>query len=167
MQLVGITTLYIAAKYEEMFPPDVHQFCHITEGAFTPSNVLDCEVVILNELNFDVVIPTPYLFLRRLLLALNADTIVHNMAKYFLEIGCQEYEIIHHGPNALATMAVCLARAIAMNQPNLDKVWDDKISYLSGLLLDDIRAPLEWMAKGVYRQKENSKYRVGSIFIST
>ncbi|VDL58432.1 unnamed protein product [Hymenolepis diminuta] len=56
-------------------------------------------------------------------------------------------------------MAVCLARAIAMNQPILDRVWDDRISFLSGLLIDDIREPLVIMARGVYRQKEPSKYR--------
>lgn len=143
-----------------MFPPDVHQFCNITEGAFSASQILDCEILILNKLDFDMVIPTPYLFLRRLLLALKANSLTQNMAKYFLEVGYQEYNIIHYGPNCLATMAVCLARAIAMNQPILDRVWDDRISFLSGLLIDDIREPLVTMARGVYRQKEPSKYRV-------
>ncbi|VDO15380.1 unnamed protein product [Rodentolepis nana] len=158
-QLVGITTLYIAAKYEEMFPPDVHQFCNITEGAFCASQILDCEILILNKLDFDMVIPTPYLFLRRLLLALRANSLTQNMAKYFLEVGYQEYNIVHYGPNCLAAMAVCLARAVVTNQPILEKVWDDRISFISGLLIDDIREPLITMARGVYRQKEPSKYR--------
>ncbi|KAM7537367.1 hypothetical protein Aperf_G00000061156 [Anoplocephala perfoliata] len=159
LQLVGVTALYIASKYVELFPPDVNQFASITEGAYSSLEILDYEVTILNRLSFDINIPSPILFLRRILAALEADSQMQNFARYFLELAYHEYEIVYLGGNFLATTAVCLARAVVMNQPDIEKIWDDRISYLSGYTAADAREPLRVLARAVFRQKEPSKYR--------
>ena len=35
LQLVGVTALMLACKYEEIYPPDVKDFVFITDGAYT------------------------------------------------------------------------------------------------------------------------------------
>lgn len=44
LQLVGVTCLYIAAKYEEIFPPDINEFSYITDDTYTKKEV--CELCI-------------------------------------------------------------------------------------------------------------------------
>ena len=39
LQLVGVTCLYIAAKFEEIFPPDIKEFAYITDDTYTKREV--------------------------------------------------------------------------------------------------------------------------------
>lgn len=43
-QLVGITAMLIAAKYEEIYPPYIKQFIEITDNAYSKEQILDCEM---------------------------------------------------------------------------------------------------------------------------
>nr|XP_014354300.1 PREDICTED: G1/S-specific cyclin-E2 [Latimeria chalumnae] len=47
VQLIGITSLFIAAKLEEIYPPKLHEFAYITDGACTEEDILDMELIIL------------------------------------------------------------------------------------------------------------------------
>lgn len=35
LQLVGVTALFIASKYEEIYPPELKDFVYITDGAYS------------------------------------------------------------------------------------------------------------------------------------
>ena len=35
LQLVGTAALFVAAKYEEIYPPEVEEFASITDNAYT------------------------------------------------------------------------------------------------------------------------------------
>lgn len=35
LQLVGVSALFIACKYEEIYPPDLKDFVYITDNAYT------------------------------------------------------------------------------------------------------------------------------------
>ena len=63
LQLVGVASMLIASKYEDIFPPDVKEFAYITDKAFTKEEVIMMERKILNTLNYQVTIVTPYRFL--------------------------------------------------------------------------------------------------------
>lgn len=39
LQLVGVTAIYIAAKFEEVFPPELTDFAYITDDTYTKSQV--------------------------------------------------------------------------------------------------------------------------------
>lgn len=56
-QLVGITCLILAAKYEESSPPSIEDFLIITDRAFERRAVLHMESVILSALSFEVTLP--------------------------------------------------------------------------------------------------------------
>ena len=39
LQLVGAACMFIAAKYEEIYPPDVSEFVYITDDTYTKRQV--------------------------------------------------------------------------------------------------------------------------------
>ncbi|XP_078257779.1 G1/S-specific cyclin-E1 [Rhinoraja longicauda] len=54
LQLIGISTLFIAAKLEEIYPPKLHQFASVTDGACMEEDILDMELVILKALKWSL-----------------------------------------------------------------------------------------------------------------
>ena len=63
LQLVGVTAMLIACKYEEMYPPEVKDFIYITDKAYNKEEVLNMEIEMLKTLNYDITFPTQYKFL--------------------------------------------------------------------------------------------------------
>ncbi|XP_060767260.1 G1/S-specific cyclin-E1 isoform X2 [Neoarius graeffei] len=59
LQLIGISALFIAAKMEEIYPPKVHQFAYVTDGACTEEEILSMEIIIMKELNWSLSPLTP------------------------------------------------------------------------------------------------------------
>jgi hypothetical protein len=59
LQLVGITCLYIAAKVEEIYPPNLSEFSYVCDGACKSKEIVSCELLILNSLGWEVVSTTP------------------------------------------------------------------------------------------------------------
>ena len=43
LQLVGVTAMLIACKYEEIYPPIVKDFVYITDNAYTKDEILAME----------------------------------------------------------------------------------------------------------------------------
>ncbi|XP_069942120.1 G2/mitotic-specific cyclin-A, partial [Cherax quadricarinatus] len=56
LQLVGTTAMFIAAKYEEIYPPDVGQFAYITDNTYKVGQILRMEHLILKVLSFDMAV---------------------------------------------------------------------------------------------------------------
>ena len=54
-QLFGITCLFMAAKYEEIYPPGLSDFVYVCADTYTAHQILDMEGVILNQLEFNLV----------------------------------------------------------------------------------------------------------------
>ncbi|CAI2739045.1 unnamed protein product [Dicrocoelium dendriticum] len=158
-QLVGLASLFIAAKFEEMYPPDISDFTAVTQNSFSKNDIRNCEKNILNSIDFYLSIPIPLVYLRRLSRAVDADRTIHNLAKYFLELTIQEYDLAHLTGNLRAVTALCLSRALCFQTSDLEESWCDMMSYLSGYTLDDIREPLKVLARAAYRQNSPSKYR--------
>lgn len=47
MQLVGVAALFVASKYEELYPPEVHDFVYITDNTYTKDEILKMEKFML------------------------------------------------------------------------------------------------------------------------
>lgn len=43
LQLVGVTALFIASKYEELYPPEIGDFVYITDETYNKSQILEME----------------------------------------------------------------------------------------------------------------------------
>ncbi|XP_067879814.1 G2/mitotic-specific cyclin-B3-like isoform X2 [Heterodontus francisci] len=64
LQLVGATSLLIAAKFEEFCPLYVDDFLYICDDSYKRAEMLRMERTILQALDFDINVPTAYSFLR-------------------------------------------------------------------------------------------------------
>ncbi|CAB3408927.1 unnamed protein product [Caenorhabditis bovis] len=51
-QLVGTAALFVASKYEEIYPPKCRDFANLTDGAFSCDQVRQMEVLITRALDF-------------------------------------------------------------------------------------------------------------------
>lgn len=65
LQLVGVTAMFLASKYEEMYPPEISDFAYVTDRAYTTAQIRDMEMTILRVLKFQLGRPLPLQFLRR------------------------------------------------------------------------------------------------------
>ncbi|KAK9501930.1 hypothetical protein O3M35_012562 [Rhynocoris fuscipes] len=58
LQLIGVTCLLIASKFEEIYPPKISEFAYITDGACVEADILIMEKRILKVLNWRSVVIT-------------------------------------------------------------------------------------------------------------
>ena len=73
LQLVGVTALLIASKYEEIYPPELRDLVYICDRACSKSEILEMEETILKTLDYSITIPSAHAFLVRYLKAAHAD----------------------------------------------------------------------------------------------
>jgi len=58
LQLLGITALLIASKYEEIYVPTIQDIVYIADNTYTKEEVLAMEINLLNTLRFDIAVCT-------------------------------------------------------------------------------------------------------------
>ncbi|KAM3344608.1 hypothetical protein P3S68_024317 [Capsicum galapagoense] len=73
LQLVGITALLLACKYEEVSVPVVEDLILISNKAYSRKEVLEMEKLMVNALQFNMTVPTTYIFMRQFLKASQSD----------------------------------------------------------------------------------------------
>ncbi|XP_009270816.1 PREDICTED: G2/mitotic-specific cyclin-B1 [Aptenodytes forsteri] len=109
LQLVGVTAMFIASKYEEMFPPHIGDFAYVTDNTYTKFQICQMEMKILQALDFDLGRPLPPHFLRRASKIAEVDLEQHILAKYLMELSIVDYDMVHFPPSKTAAAASCLA----------------------------------------------------------
>lgn len=125
LQLVGVTSMLIASKYEEIYAPEVRDFVYITDKAYTKEEILEMEYKILKSLNFRITTPSSYRFLERIYkLYPNADERIFNLSRYMIELSLVEYRMLKHHPSMLASAALFLTMKILKKE---DSTWSEKL----------------------------------------
>ncbi|CAB1426421.1 unnamed protein product [Pleuronectes platessa] len=112
LQLVGVTSMFLASKYEEMYPPEISDFAYVTDRAYTTLQIRDMEMTILRQLKFQLGRPLPLQFLRRASKIYEVTAEQHTLAKYLLELTMVDYEMAHFPPSLLASAAFALTLQI-------------------------------------------------------
>lgn len=82
LQLVGLTAMFVAAKYEEVLCPGVSNFLFIADGGYDTEEILRAERYMLNILGFNLSYANPMNFLRRISKADHYDIQTRTVAKY-------------------------------------------------------------------------------------
>ncbi|KAE8617605.1 hypothetical protein XENTR_v10009135 [Xenopus tropicalis] len=150
LQLVGVTSLFIASKYEEMYYPEISDFVYITDNTYSKAQIREMEMMILKELNFDLGRPLPLNFLRRASKCCSADAGQHTLAKYFMELTLLDYDMVHFHPSAIAAAALCLTQKVL----NIG-TWDATLQFYTGYSQDDLILPMKHMAKVIVQVNQN------------
>lgn len=141
LQLLGVSSMLIASKYEEITPPNVEDFCYITDNTYTKDEVVKMEAAILKALNFELGNPTIKTFLRRLTRTAQVDFKASKLQLEFLgyylaELSLLEYSCVKFLPSMVAASVMFLARFII--QPKIHP-WNSALQQLSGYKSSDLK----------------------------
>lgn len=109
LQLVGVTAMLVASKFEEIYPPEVKDFVFITSNAYTHDDILDMEARMLNTLRFEITVPTAWAFLARYSKVAMLDSRTKLLAQYYVERCLQEYDMLRFAPSLQAAAALTAA----------------------------------------------------------
>ncbi|KAG1654532.1 hypothetical protein FOA52_008537 [Chlamydomonas sp. UWO 241] len=111
LQLVGVTAMLIASKYEEIWAPEVRDFVYISDKAYTREQILECEHTMLNVLGFNLTLPTYYNFLSRYLKAAgkHMDKQVACLSSYLAELALVDAPMLKYSYSVTAAAAVFVA----------------------------------------------------------
>ncbi|EGR50570.1 uncharacterized protein TRIREDRAFT_57421, partial [Trichoderma reesei QM6a] len=140
LQLVGITAMFIASKYEEVLSPHVENFKKIADDGFSEAEILSAERFILSTLNYDLSYPNPMNFLRRVSKADNYDIQSRTIGKYLTEISLLDHRFMVYRPSHVAAASMYLARLM------LDRgEWDPTIAYYAGYTEDEVEPVVNLM----------------------
>jgi cyclin B len=135
LQLVGVTAMLIASKYEEIWAPEVRDFVFICDRAYTRDQILGMEKVMLNKLQFKVTSPTSYHFLARFIKACGPTEKKFNMlCMYAIEIAFPEYKMLKYNYSKLSAAAVLVARERMGTGP-----WTAELQHHTGYTEKELR----------------------------
>ncbi|KAG9090443.1 G2/mitotic-specific cyclin [Ceratobasidium sp. UAMH 11750] len=140
LQLVGVTCMFIAAKYEEIMAPSVKHFVECADSAYTEKDILDAEQYVLRVLGWDCSYPNVMTFLRRVSKAEDFDDQTRSVGKFFVEIACVDHRLLPFPPSQIAAASLWLARLI------LDRdTWNGNLIHYSTYREKDLLEPANLM----------------------
>lgn len=134
LQLLGVSSMLIAAKYEEICAPQVEEFCYITDNTYRREEVLEMEMKILRELKFELTTPTTKSFLRRFVRAAQSSCqapalVLEFLGNFLAELTLTEYSMLGFLPSMVAASAVYLAK-LTLDPSKCP--WDASLQHYTG-----------------------------------
>ncbi|KAG7476966.1 hypothetical protein MATL_G00088380 [Megalops atlanticus] len=149
LQLVGVTAMFIASKYEEMYPPEIADFAFVTDRAYTTAQIRDMEMKILRVLKFSFGRPLPLQFLRRASKIGEVTAEYHTLAKYFVELTMVDYDMVHFPPSQVA----CAAFALTLKVFNSGE-WTPTLQHYMNYAESSLIPVMQHIAKNVVKVNE-------------
>jgi cyclin B len=135
LQLVGVTALLIASKFEDVYAPEVNDLVYITDKAYDRESIINMEASILKTLDFNISCPSILLFLERYCAVLNIERNYACFARYLVELTLAEYKMLKFRKSLVAASAVLLMHKIMQVQPE----WPEEIQKNCPYLQDDLK----------------------------
>lgn len=109
-QLLGVAAMFIASKYEEIYPPDLHRFVEVTDDTYSGHEIRQMEQEILKTLNFRISLPTITFFLRDIFAFNKFSRKVYHMSEYLCYLSLvADQPFLEYYPSEIALAAVILA----------------------------------------------------------
>lgn len=152
LQLVGVTAMFVAAKYEEILAPSVEEFVFMTEKGYTKEEILKGERIMLQTLEFRIShYCSPY-----------------RLSKFLTEVTLLDYRFLRVKPSLVAAVGMYCSRRM------LGGDWNEAFVYYSGYteeqLMPGFRMMLEKLAEEgfskqyVCKKYANKKFLKASVF---
>lgn len=171
LQLLGTAAMFVASKYEEIYPPDVAEFVFITDDTYNTNQVLKMEHVILKVLAFDLSIPTPLAFLNHLAVVCDLPDKTKHLAMYLCELSLLEADpYLQFRQSLVACAAIACARHCLLDDGEEgggdgETVWPRQLTAASGYTLKQLAQCMLCLnnthAKAASNQQQaiNDKYK--------
>lgn len=167
LQLVGVTAMLLASKYEEIYAPEVRDFVYITDKAYTKEQILQMEANMLNTLGFRITVPTSFVFLNRFLKVAEQEKVDGSrlLATFFLERTLQEYSFLRFPASKIAAASVNMMMRTRLGR----SAWDARMVQHTGYTQEDLRDCIEGIQmlinnqpnsnlKAVFKKYSNTKF---------
>lgn len=165
LQLVGITAMLLACKYEEVLVPVVEDLILISDKAYSRKDVLEMEKLMVKTFQFNLSVPTPYVFMRRFLKAAQSDKELELMSFFMAELCLVEYETLKFPPSMLAAAAIFTAQSTLVGSRQWSKTTEWYSKYSEEQLLECSRLMVTFHQKagsgkltGVFRKYNTHKF---------
>lgn len=142
LQLLGVSAMLIASKYEEISPPHVEDFCYITDNTYTKEEVVKMESNILKSLMFEMGNPTIKSFLRRFNRIAQEGYKTSNhlqlefLGYYLAELSLLDYSCVKFLPSLVAASVTFLARFMVRPKTH---PWSLALQQYSGYCPKDLK----------------------------
>ncbi|KAF7003002.1 hypothetical protein CFC21_018392 [Triticum aestivum] len=163
LQLVGVTAMLLACKYEEVSVPVVEDLVLISDRAYTKGQILEMEKSVLNTLEYNMSVPTPYVFMRRFLKAADSDKQL--VSFFMLELCLVEYQMLKYCPSLLAAAAVYTAQCAINRCWQWTKICETHSRYTRDQLIECSKMMVQFHQKaaggkltGVHRKYSTFKF---------
>lgn len=169
LQLVGVTAMFIAAKYEEILAPSVEEFVFMTDGGYSREEILKGERIVLSTLDFNVSsYCSPYSWVRRISKADDYDIQTRTLCKCLMEVMLLHHLFLRIRPSMIAAIGMFVAKRM------LGGVWDDAFVYYShfterqllpgaNVLLERLTEP-GFEEQFVYKKYASKKFLKASMY---
>ncbi|XP_075499612.1 LOW QUALITY PROTEIN: G2/mitotic-specific cyclin-2-like [Primulina tabacum] len=165
LQLVGLVALLLACKYEEVSVPVVDDLIFISDKAYTRNEIIEMERLMLNTLQFNMSVPTAYVFLERFLKAAQSDRKLETLSFFLIELCLVEYEMLKYPPSFMAAAATYTAQASLYGIGQWNKTCQHHTGYSEGQLMECSRIMVGFhqlagtgKLTGVHRKYNTSKF---------
>merc|ERR1719402_2137807 len=148
MQLIGVTSMMLACKYEEIYSPEIDDFVYMCDNAYTAEELQKMELKIFEELDYNLGFPLSIQFLRRLSKTGHevVDGIQHAMAKYLLELCLMDYDLCTAKPSLVAAAALKLSLELLA-----DESWGPVFQHYSEYTAEDLSYTVNLICKTLYQ----------------
>jgi len=137
LQLVGVTAMLIASKFEEIFPPEISTFEYISDKACTQEEIMDMEMAMLRELDYRVSQPTAAHFLGLYQRENCCSPAEKELVCYLMELTLLDIKMIRHHPSLLVSSAIYLSNKLLRKEP----AWPEVLFRKTGFNEDYLVAP--------------------------
>ena len=94
LQLLGISSMLLASKYEEIYAPETRDFVYISDNAYSKEDIFRMELLICTTLDYNFHISSPMVFISEWSKILNASQEEIVFSSYTLELHLIEYNCI-------------------------------------------------------------------------
>ncbi|CAG5132055.1 unnamed protein product, partial [Candidula unifasciata] len=136
LQLIGITCLFIASKFNERFAPKIESLCYLTQDTFVKEQVLHCERIVLQTLHFNLSRPVSVTFLDRYLQVHHNPTKVEYLARYLLDLHITSISLASSPPSLKASSALYLARFLLLDTA---PAWTPDLAYYTNYTVEELQ----------------------------
>ncbi|KAH8419550.1 hypothetical protein KR222_005226 [Zaprionus bogoriensis] len=156
LQLVGTAAMYIASKYEEIYPPDVGEFVFLTDDSYTKTQVLRMEQVFLKILSFNLCTPTPYVFINTYAVLCDMPEKLKSLTLYICELSLLEGDsYMQYLPSLMSAAALALSRHI-LGMP----MWTQQLEEITTYSLDQLKDVVLLLCQTHEAAKEHSQQAI-------
>ena len=125
LQLLGVTTFFMASKIEEIYPPKIKELVYLTNNAYSKQDVQDFESMVICKLDFNFSVPYSCFFQNYWLIQLDFSKKASLIAQYYCENALITYNMRKYSSSVIAWACICLAQDIVFYGDSFHtNLWD-------------------------------------------